>query len=71
VLIAEVTAGSLAERSGLRGGDKLVTMAGTPVQQVPAVVRAIRQQPAGTWLPVQVSRDAEVIDLVVKFPPKP
>lgn len=70
VRIAEVVSGSLAERTGLKRGDRIVSVAGAPVAKISAVIGAIRNQPAGTWLPVQVRRGADTLDLVIKFPPQ-
>lgn len=69
VSIADVVAGSLAEMTGLRRGDSIVAIAGAPVARMSGVIGAIRNQPAGTWLPVQVRRGAETLDLVIRFPP--
>jgi uncharacterized iron-regulated protein len=68
VRLRAVTAGSLAERTGLMGGDHIVSIAGTPVSKVSSVITAIRAQPAGTWLPLQIRRDAETLELIIKFP---
>jgi uncharacterized iron-regulated protein len=69
VQLAEVTAASLAERSGLQRGDRIVSVAGAPVTRAGNVVAAVRLQPAGTWLPLQIRRGEETLELVVKFPP--
>jgi C-terminal processing protease CtpA/Prc len=71
VRIVDVTAGSLADETGLKVGDLLVEVAGIEVKQLTPVVAAIRQQPAGTWLPIRVKRGGETLDLVVKFRAKP
>ncbi|MBD5804704.1 zinc metallopeptidase RseP [Azoarcus sp. Aa7] len=71
VRIAEVTAGSLADKTGLKNGDRLMEVAGRPVKQTRSVVASVRGQPPGTWLPVRVKRGDETLDLVVKFPPAP
>jgi uncharacterized iron-regulated protein len=68
VSIATVTAGSLAEKTGLRAGDQLVEVAGLPVNRTLVVIATVRLQPAGTWLPMRVKRGDDTIDLVVKFP---
>ena len=70
VRIVDVTSGSLAEKSGLKGGDQLVEIAGTPVKSTLHAITAIRLQPAGTWLPLRVKRSDETLELVVKFPPR-
>lgn len=71
VRIAEVTVGSLADKTGLKSGDRLVEVAGQPATQAPSVIAAIRRQPAGTWLPVRVKRGDETLDFIVKFPAAP
>lgn len=69
VRIERVLAGSLAEKSGLKDGDRIVEMAGRPVQKTITTIALVRLQPPGTWLPLRVKRGAETLDLVVKFPP--
>jgi uncharacterized iron-regulated protein len=71
VRITKVTADSLAEKSGLKDGDRLVELAGAPVTKLAAVSASIRAQPAGTWLPLRVRRGEETLELLIKFPPKP
>lgn len=70
VRIAMVSAGSLAEQTGLRVGDRIVSIAGHPVSGTSSVASAITSQPAGTWLPIQIRRGDNTIDLVIKFPPR-
>ncbi|OWW18859.1 hypothetical protein AYR66_04355 [Noviherbaspirillum denitrificans] len=70
VRLTEVTAGSLAERTGLKVGDHLLEIAGTAVGKAPQVAASVRRQPPGTWLPIRVKRGDELLDIVVKFPAK-
>ena len=70
VAISAVTPSSLAEQSGIRAGDVIVSVAGAPVSSMASVIAAVREQPAGTWLPIQVRRGESTIDLVIKFPSK-
>ena len=70
VAIAAVTPSSLAEQSGIRAGDVVVSVAGAPVSSMASVIAAVREQPAGTWLPIQVRRGESTIDLIIKFAPK-
>jgi uncharacterized iron-regulated protein len=70
VTIASIEKGSLAERSGLNAGDVVVSVAGAPAVSIADVVSAVRGAPPGTWLPLQVRRGTNTIDVVVKFPPK-
>ncbi len=71
VQIATITAGSLAERTGLKSGDRLLELGGAPVQKVAPVIAAIRRQPPGSWLPLRLQRGTATLELVIKFPPKP
>jgi uncharacterized iron-regulated protein len=69
VSIAQVTAGSLAEATGLRSGDRIVSIAGEKIAHVGEVIRAVHAQPPGTWMPMRVLREGQEMDLVAKFPP--
>jgi uncharacterized iron-regulated protein len=71
VRLADVVAGSLAERSGLRKGDVIAAAAGRPLRRVSELVALVRAQPAGTWLPLEVARGGARQELVVRFPPAP
>jgi uncharacterized iron-regulated protein len=71
VSIADVTAGSLAERSGLRAGDRLMEVGGSPATRIAPVIATVRQQPDGSWLPMRIKRGEETLELVIKFPAKP
>lgn len=70
VTLAEVSSGSLAEQSGLKRGDRIVSIAGIPVVKTVSVISAVRMQPDGAWLPMQIRRGTETLDLVIKFPPR-
>lgn len=67
--VLEVVAGSLAESTGIRKGDLLVSVAGSAVTRTSSVIAAVRAQPAGTWLPMTLRRDGRALELIVKFPP--
>ena len=68
--VLEVVQGSLAEATGIRKGDAIVSGAGAPVTQIGSVTAAVRSQPAGTWLPMAVRREGTTHELMVKFPPQ-
>ncbi|MEK7877271.1 MAG: ChaN family lipoprotein [Pseudomonadota bacterium] len=70
VTLAAVSSGSLAEQTGLRPGDRIVSIAGIPVVKSISVISAVRMQPDGTWLPMQIRRGTETLDVVIKFPPR-
>lgn len=71
VRLAEVTPGSLAERTGLRKGDVIAQAAGRPVKRLRELIALVRAQPGGTWLPLEVKRGEATQELVVRFPPAP
>ncbi len=71
VTIVEVTPGSLAESTGLKVGDRIMSLAGSKVERNAEVIDEVRAQPDGTWLPIQVRRGAQTLDLLIKFPPRP
>jgi hypothetical protein len=68
--IVDVVSGSLAQATGLRAGDRIVSIAGNAIAGTGEVIRAVRAQPPGTWMPMRIRRDGKEIDLVVKFPSK-
>jgi len=69
--IAQVQPGSLAEKSGLQAGDRILEMAGRPSTNSNEAVTGIRRQPPGTWLPLRVARNDTQLDVVVRFPASP
>lgn len=71
VTLVDVLPRSLAEASGLKRGDRVLTIAGTAVSKASAVIAAVRAQPAGTWLPMRVRRGNKSLDIIVKFPREP
>lgn len=68
VVITAVAPGSLAARSGLRVGDRVLAAAGRPLDEPGALVSAVREQPPGTILPMIVSRDGRETEVLVRFP---
>lgn len=71
VLIEDVMAGSLAERTGLRTDDIVVAAAGRKTAGIEDFRSTIQRQPAGTWLPLQIRRGADLIEMIVRFPGRP
>ncbi|WP_374682188.1 ChaN family lipoprotein [Accumulibacter sp.] len=68
VLIASVSKGSLAEKSGLQDGDRILAVAGQPLNGLTSLLNSIRQQPPGTWLPLHIERAGEKLEIIVRFP---
>ena len=69
VRVVEISAGSLAEASGLRANDVLMEAAGKTLKLPAELVAIVAGMPAGTWLPLKARRDGQVVELVAKFPP--
>jgi len=68
VVITAVVPGSLAARSGLRAGDRLVSVAGRALEDASALVTAVREQPPGTLLPLTLVREGRETEVLVRFP---
>ncbi len=60
--INHVTAGSAADRSGLRPGDALVTYDGNPVGDFNSLTALIAEQDVGLTVTVSIRRDGQVIE---------
>jgi uncharacterized iron-regulated protein len=71
VVIAAVSEGSLAARSGLQAGDVVVSAAGVAATSASSITNMVRNALPGTWLPLQVRRGSTTTEVIVKFPPKP
>lgn len=71
VTVREVVAGSVAEATGVKAGDVIVTAAGVAVATTMDLIAIIRRQAPGTWLPLAIRRDGKDVDLVAKFPTQP
>jgi len=69
VRIAAVESASVAASAGLRAGDIVVEIAGRPAKQAADVAEAVGRQAPGTWLPLRVKRDGQLVDVIAKFPP--
>jgi uncharacterized iron-regulated protein len=69
VKITKVVAESVAEKAGLKAGDRIVEAAGTPMSQVKDVIKVVRRQAFGSWLPMIVEQDGENLEIIAKFPP--
>jgi uncharacterized iron-regulated protein len=69
VAVREVVAGSVAEAAGIEAGDVIARAAGVVVQTTTDLIKIVRRQAPGTWLPVSIRRDGADIELVAKFPP--
>ena len=64
----QVVDDSVAEASGLQEGDIVRRAAGFETESVDALIEVIRRQAPGTWLPLDIMRDGEEIQVIAKFP---
>jgi len=69
--VNRVVGSSVAEAAGLKAGDHVVRAAGVEMRSPDDLVDVVGRQPPGTWLPLSVRRDGEVIEVVAKFPARP
>lgn len=68
VRVVRVVPDSVAEAASLVVGDVIMEAAGQPLVNAGDLVRIVRRQAPGTWLPLKVRRGAALVDLVAKFP---
>jgi S1-C subfamily serine protease len=57
--LERVTPGSIAERAGLRPGDRIETLAGQPLLSIADLQWVLHKAPASTHLPVQIRRGSK------------
>lgn len=69
--ITRVTPDSPAEAAGFQSGDIVTVAAGQEVASAAELGAAIRSHNWGAWLPFNVKRDDEEIELVAKLPKAP
>jgi uncharacterized iron-regulated protein len=69
--IAAVANGSIAKRAGLEKGDVIVVIAGKAPKSAADVAAAVMRQAPGTWLPIEVQRGEQRLELVARFPAEP
>jgi Do/DeqQ family serine protease len=66
VLVAEVMKGSPAETAGLKAGDVVVDLSGTPIKEVPDLQRRIAAIRPGQTMKLTVIRDKKPVLVTVK-----
>jgi uncharacterized iron-regulated protein len=69
--IAAVADGSIARRAGLEKGDVILEIAGRAPKSAADVAAAVMRQAPGTWLPIEVQRGEQRLELVARFPSVP
>ncbi|WP_419799344.1 MAG: ChaN family lipoprotein [Terasakiella sp.] len=68
VVVEQVVEESIAEDAGLEKGDVILIAAGQLVEDTAQLIRIIQRQAPGTWLPLEIERNAQPIDIIAKFP---
>ena len=68
VQVLQVVDDSVAAASGIRQGDIIQHAAGFDTPTTAELIEIIGRQAPGTWLPLRLLRDDDVIDLVARFP---
>jgi len=63
--VVEVVEGAPAERAGIRGGDLVVALAGTPVEDVPTLQRLLSADLIESEVAVSVVRDGQLLELTL------
>jgi S1-C subfamily serine protease len=66
LLVAEVVAGSPAERAGLRRGDVVLTVGGARVDRARSLQRLMFAEAIGRPLPVTVLRNGAMVDVIAE-----
>ena len=57
-----------AEATGLKQGDILAEVAGATPKQAGEIKPIVDRVAPGTWLPLKILREAQKLELVVRFP---
>jgi regulator of sigma E protease len=63
--IGKIVAGSPAEKAGLRVGDKVLAVAGTPVADFPSMVKIVQPRP-GKTLDFEIERQGDRIEVPIE-----
>lgn len=66
--VRHVVPESVAATAGIEQADVITEAAGFPLSTPGDLIRIVRRQAPGTWLPLVLSRGDDVIELVAKFP---
>ena len=69
VHVDRVMPDSVAEKTGLKEGDIIVEAAGVATAKTRDLIAVVGRQAAGTWLPIQIKRGGDTLDVIAKFPP--
>ncbi len=68
VRVMQVIDYSVAAATGIREGDVIQAAAGFETRSTTALIEVIQRQAPGTWLPLEVRRDDETLEMTARFP---
>ena len=68
VRVLQVLEDSVAEAADIRDGDAILQAAGVTLTDTSDLIGIVQQQSPGTWLPLEIERDGETMEIVAKFP---
>ena len=68
VRVLQVMEDSVAEAADIRDGDAILQAAGVALEDTSDLIGIVQQQSPGTWLPLEIERDGEIMEIVAKFP---
>jgi membrane-associated protease RseP (regulator of RpoE activity) len=68
VRVAGVSEKSVAEQAGIQEGDVITMAGGQPTTRPAELIRVIRRQAPGTWLPLEILRGERPLEIIAKFP---
>jgi len=68
VRVLQVVEHSVAEAADIRDGDAILQAAGVTLEDTSDLIGIVQQQAPGTWLPLSIKRDGEMLEIVAKFP---
>lgn len=71
VRVLQVMDGSVAQAADIRDGDAILQAAGVALKDTSELIGIVQQQAPGTWLPLEIERDGETMEIVAKFPALP
>lgn len=71
VRVLQVMENSVAASADIRDGDAILQAAGVELKDTSELIGIVQQQAPGTWLPLEIERDGETIEIVAKFPSLP
>lgn len=69
VRVRSVHEDSVAQRAGIRPGDVLLSIDGTPTPNLEGLVAALKPLPLGAVVPAEIEREGQRLQLTLRYPP--